>query len=97
MNNTDVTLARYIVDAISDDFEDFDMVVFEVSRWAACDGLILQQEEIWTALHRLLRTGEARAFWMCRDGRMVELENIPESSIKGAYYISKAKAAARDL
>jgi hypothetical protein len=88
MEDHDKELGLFVPDAISDDLEDFNIVAFEVSRWAACDGVILERDDVWRGLHRQLCTGEARAFWMNRDWGMAELKEIPDPPAPDACYIS---------
>ncbi len=97
MDNPDEKLLSYVLDSIENDFEDFEMVVFEASRWAAEDGIVADKTQIWHALRHLLISGEARAYRNSLDGHMVPLERVPEKEMTNVFYISKGKAMLRGL
>lgn len=92
-------LSSYVLGSIEDDFEDFEMIVYEVTRWAEEDGIYsVTEAEIWETLQRLLVSGEARAYRYWRDGTFTPVKTVPVSGPEEvAYYITAGKAQSRGL
>jgi hypothetical protein len=92
-------LYSYVLGSIDDDFEDFEMIVYEVSRWAEEDGIPpFSEVEIWETLQRLLVSGEVRACRYRRDGTFIPVKTVPVSGQEeGVYYITAGKAQSRGL
>jgi hypothetical protein len=55
-------IEQSVMDAIADDYEDFDMVCTEVSKWAKVPGGPVTRREIRNALHRVIADGYAQAY-----------------------------------
>lgn len=55
-------ITAMVMDAIADDYEDFEMVVTEVTRWAAERGIPASQNEIAAGLTILIQAGLAKAY-----------------------------------
>lgn len=92
-------LLSYVLDSIDNDFEDFEMIVYQVSRWAEEDGISpVTEAEIWQTLQRLLVSGEARAYTYLKDGTLTRYKTVPVSGpAEVAYYITAGKAMTRGL
>lgn len=92
-------LSSYVLGSIEHDFEDFQMIVYEVSRWAEEDGISpVTEAGIWQTLQRLLVSGEARAYTYMKDGSFTPYKRVPVSGpAEVAYYITAGKAMTRGL
>jgi hypothetical protein len=76
------TLQNLVLNAFADDFEDFEMIIHEVTQWAAEKGLTFSQDEIAEALEQSIRSGYAKAYVLSPTlpGRIADFsrENINE-------------------
>jgi hypothetical protein len=56
------SIESLVMSAIANDYEDFDMVVSEVTVWAKRAGLSATSAEIFTNLEKLIEKGMAQAY-----------------------------------
>ena len=57
-----ILLAYYVLSAISNDYEDLEMVSQEVLKWTAEDNLDVRHDQIVETLHLLIASGYAYAY-----------------------------------
>lgn len=72
----DVLISYYVLSAISNDYEDFDMVVGEVFTWAERDGLRVSREEIVKTLLNVIKKGFAQAYIKHADSRLPSVSDF---------------------
>ncbi len=51
-----------VLSAMSNDYEDFEMVVREACKWAEQDGIIIARQDILRALQELISQGYAQSY-----------------------------------
>jgi hypothetical protein len=97
MNRTEL-IQRLSLNAISDDFENVDQVIFrDAAGQAAKCGLTIGRSEVVDALKTLVETGMAKAYDLSasvRDPFLGELKRMPlldviEEDFKTCFYVTK--------
>jgi hypothetical protein len=85
MNRED-RIAPLVMRAIADDYEDMEMVVFEVSRWADEEGLAVSPAEISACLTRLIEQGMAAAYLLRPTAEPPKpVQYLPQSDVAKQY------------
>lgn len=57
-----IFITELIKDAIANDYEHFEMIMTEVSAWAAESGIFVSREEVAVLLLQLVRSGMAASY-----------------------------------
>ena len=68
-----IVIAYYVLSAISNDYESYDMVLDEVTKWAEKDGLLFAQEDILKTLGLVIEKGYAKAYVKPPESRNPEI------------------------
>lgn len=76
--------------AIADDYEDFDMVCAEVSKWARERSLVVEREEIASALQQVIDEGYADAFMYSPELRRYEVTRFSTRRLSGLWFYLSA-------
>ena len=91
MNDREKWLKESAMRAIADDYEDFNMVCAEVSKWAKQRSLIVQRQEIAKALQRVIDEGYADAFMYSTELQRFEVTTFPAGEFGGLWFYLSAK------
>jgi hypothetical protein len=83
MKSEDQTIRELVVCAAANDYENFEMVVKEVTRWAAEEGTDSNRQTIFERLSELITDGFMRAYVYSRESARYEMaecsrENLDE-------------------
>lgn len=74
----DEVLRGFTMDSIANDYEDFEMITYEVTRWAAEKGLTVTPDQIKSALRGVVLDGLARAYRGSLTGPGEVIDGWPE-------------------
>jgi len=86
MNDRQRWLKESVMSAIANDYEDFDMVCAEVSKWARERGLTVEREEIADALQRVIDEGYADAFIYSPEGQRYEVASFSSHEVSDLWF-----------
>jgi aryl-alcohol dehydrogenase-like predicted oxidoreductase len=78
-------IRNMVMDAITNDYEDFTTIVREVRNWATEGGLQVEIGEVADALMGLIDTGLAKAYRLSSSSQ-TELEGRPDADALEDYY-----------
>jgi hypothetical protein len=83
MKGKDHTIRELVICAAADDYEDFEMVVNEVTRWAAEEGTASNRQTIFEKLREVITDGFMGAYVYSQESTKFEpaecsLENLDE-------------------
>ena len=76
----------FVLDAIADDYEDFDMIVGDIGRRAAREGVPVTPVEIWEGLMKLIDEGLARAYRLSTTAPPEVIRGRPDPTIDAGCY-----------
>ena len=62
MKNRQRSLDEFIIEAVANDYENFECIVEQVTKWTARTGLHANRQELIDALERAIREGYALAY-----------------------------------
>jgi len=62
MKGKDHTLSELVICAAANDYEDFETVVYEVTRWATERATAANRQTIFETLHEVINDGYVRAY-----------------------------------
>jgi len=82
MKERDTYLRALVLDAVANDYEEFAMVVYEVTRWSLAEGFEVAFEEIRAALWAAVDDGLIRAH-LFTDGKF---EPVTRDRLSGEAY-----------
>lgn len=91
MDDREKWLKESVMNAIADDYEDFDMVCLEVSKWAKERSLIVEQQEIANMLQRVIEEGYADAFMYSPELQRYEVTSFPSGEVSDLWFYMSAK------
>jgi hypothetical protein len=72
------TLRKYVLRAIADDYEDFEIVLRSVNSWARKHGVVPDRQQIQEALEELINEGYAQSY-ILSSGPPATAEPVPYS------------------
>jgi hypothetical protein len=87
-----------VLTAISDDYEDLDMVVNEVGKWGAQEGVSVTRQGITRALEELIGEGLAQAYVLSAQPPYAEVVRFSVEDVdRLCFYVTpKGKSLVRD-
>ncbi len=62
MKNRERSLDEFIIEAVANDYENFECIVGQVTKWTARTGLHTNRQELIDSLERAVREGYALAY-----------------------------------
>jgi hypothetical protein len=77
--------------AIANDYEDFDMVCAEVSKWATQRNLMVERHEIANALQQVIEDGYATAFIYSPELQRYEVTRFSSDKVSNIWFYLSAK------
>jgi hypothetical protein len=86
-----ILTAYYVLSAISNDYEDLDMVLSEVSQWARGDGISLAKEDVLAMLRHLIERGYARAYVKPTRAAQLTPVTLSDENVSRAYFFVSEK------
>jgi hypothetical protein len=90
MTSHSALIRMFVLDAISDDYEDRQKILEHVADLSSRSGCRLVPEDVDTALTELVSDGFARAYWLSAKAPPVELAGMPpgqsELTVHDGYY-----------
>ncbi len=96
----ETSIRNFVLRAIADDYEDFEMVFSEATKWASEDGRIrVTREEVIRGLEKLIEEGYAKAYLLSSQPPHAKPVPFSAEQIGGLwFYITpKGKALAKTL
>jgi hypothetical protein len=91
MNDRERWLKESVMSAIADDYEDFDMVCAEVSKWAGERSLEVQRQEIANALQRVIEEGFGDAFIYSPEQQRYAVTSFSSEEVSNLWFYLSAK------
>jgi hypothetical protein len=70
-------LTRLVLNAIADDYEDLEIILVDVGKWAEEDGITFGVDDVRASLVELVETGMAKAFEYSYAAQNYEKVSIP--------------------
>jgi hypothetical protein len=84
----------YIINVVANDYENFGLIVDEVSAWASKDGMAVSPEEIMQALTSLVSDGLVDSYQFSHSSGGYELCDLASSNLTDRwFYVSKTGKA----